>query len=335
MGVAFSTVGHCSRIAVASSTVRYLRLRISSVHCSKLNALNRVTKKTCVPISRTLSVMCWFRPWMMAATLITLATPITTPSAVKKARSFWLAMVAIATPSDSLHSTRVTRPLSHCRIAEGHGDESIDAGLLGAEGDDRVETRRPDCRIDAENQSNHRGQQQPQRGDPELHLGGEGRELPQQQGQPKSQRDARQPAHQTLRQHFDQELPRDVALRRADGAPQADLLRALGDADERDVHDHDSADKRRDRRNQDEHQEKHSTDVFPEIEIGIRSGEVEVVPGIGREMAPAAQDQPQLVLDRAEGLLTFDVEHEAVTSTEEFFKRSDRHDGEDVLILAK
>src|SRR3989441_1021668 len=68
---------------------------------------------------------------MMAATLMTLATPMTTPSMVRNARVFWLASVASATPRLSFHSARVMLLSLHrqnhaeLRIAADHSRVSL------------------------------------------------------------------------------------------------------------------------------------------------------------------------------------------------------------------
>ena len=68
--------------------------------------------------------------------------------------------------------------------------------------------------------------------------------------------DAEHAAGRGEEDRLEQELPEDLDAPRAERLADADLARALGDADRHDAHDADAADHQRDRRQHDERQER-------------------------------------------------------------------------------
>ena len=93
--------------------------------------------------------------------------------------------------------------------------------------------------------------------------------------------------------------PNDVAAARAEGLANADLARALGDADQHDVHHADAAHQQAEAGDGDGDQPDQAGDAVELLDDLVRRGEAEIVLRAGRNTA----DFPQDVLHLLEGLL--------------------------------
>src|ERR1043166_4675693 len=187
--------------------------------------------------------------------------------------------------------------------------------LFRSQGDHRIELRRFHRGIEAEEQSDRRTQKHTEDRDPGLHRRGEGRQLPQRDGAEESAGHPDRHPDDALHDAFDYELLQHVAASRTDGAPDADLFGALADADQHDVHDHDSAHHRRDGADHQEDHEKGGADLLPQRDVAFRSADEEIVVLSGKDMAPAAQDAAGIVLREDEvgiGAVGFYADGEAV-----------------------
>src|SRR5690606_24336797 len=116
------------------------------------------------------------------------------------------------------------------------------AALLVAQCLDRVESGRSPCRPDAEKETDsdaERGREPDRLRRYEDLPAGESRHEPR---GTRAEADAEQASEEAKRHGLDEELQKDAPPRRAERHADADLARALGDADEHDVHDADAAD---------------------------------------------------------------------------------------------
>src|SRR5208282_5339572 len=91
-------------------------------------------------------------------------------------------------------------------------------------------------------------------------------------------------------------LKDDVLLSGTKRAPQTDLPRALGDAREHDIHDHDTADHEKDRRQTNSDHEDVSRQLFKEAHDGIRADDSETVRRIPGLMTPSTQEHARFIL---------------------------------------
>src|ERR1041385_346029 len=302
----------------ASLTSRYLRRRI---FCGKgpkppMPGGMRVMKKLRVPKESMRDCMYPLSPSMIAATMITLVTPITIPRMVSAERALRARSVSRATWMFS----------------------RISIELFRSQGDHRIELRRFHRGIEAEEQSDRPTQKHAEDRDPGLHRRGEGRQLPQRDGAEESAGHPDRSADDALHDAFDYELLQHVAASRTDGAPDADLFGALGDADQHDVHDHDSAHHRRDGADHQEDHEKGGADLLPQRDVAFRSADEEIVVLSGKDMAPAAQDAAGIVLREDEvgiGAVGFYADGEAVALPAVLQEGAQRDHDEIVLIAAE
>ena len=102
--------------------------------------------------------------------------------------------------------------------------------------------------------------------------------------------DAQQAAGAGERHGFHQELADDVAAARAHGLAHADFACALGDGDQHDVHDADTAHQQAQSRNRDGHQADEAGDVVELLDDLVGRGDGEIVFGAGGQTADAAHD---------------------------------------------
>src|SRR5215469_13867354 len=145
----------------------------------------------------------------MAATEITLVTPITIPRIVSAERILRARSVSKATSRFSVNSWRVI--------------------LLRAQRCYRIELGRFYRRIDAEKHSNDGAEDHAQRRHPSLHGRRKAGEFAQRERAAETDHDANSAAHHALQHAFHEELAQDIRLRGSHGAPYADLLSSLGD----------------------------------------------------------------------------------------------------------
>src|SRR6266568_1441379 len=145
---------------------------------------------------------------MIAAIEITEETPMTMPSTVKAERTFDERSVSMAAKKFSRVCASVM-----IAISQTSGPQPGPV-VMRASRDRSRKTTRP----------------------------WEGRIRPESQRDQESHRDARKPSGNALHETFRHELPQNVALCRAHGAPHADLPSPQRHAHQHDVHDDDAAD---------------------------------------------------------------------------------------------
>ena len=107
-------------------------------------------------------------------------------------------------------------------------------------------------------------------------------------------KDAEDSADQRQRRRFHEKLNQDVMPARAGRFSNADLARSLGDRDQHDIHDDDSADDQRDRCNADRYRKKRTADIGPDLKKIIVCIEREIVLRVVAQVPPRAQRQTDL-----------------------------------------
>ena len=98
---------------------------------------------------------------------------------------------------------------------------------------------------------------------------------------------------------LDQELPQDVAAAGPERLADADLLDALGDRHQHDVHHHDAADEQADRGDHQRHHVDAARHRLPQLHHALAGLDAEVVGLVVGEVAARAHRHPHLVLRRA------------------------------------
>ena len=78
--------------------------------------------------------------------------------------------------------------------------------------------------------------------------------------------DAESAAGRRQEHGLEEELPQNLDAPRAERFADADLARALGDADRHDAHHADAADEERNRREHDEREERRLADLIPDLQ---------------------------------------------------------------------
>src|SRR2546428_10159256 len=152
---------------------------------------------------------------------ITVAIPMTAPRMVSPERSLVARSWSTAISQPSRMEWRVM--------------------LFGAQRVDRIEACRPVRGVDAEHDA-HADAETERHGDrPSWHAGGQGGRDLDERGQGASGEETRDAAEQREHGRLREELASDVAPRRAERLEDPDLVGALGDAHQHDVHDHDAA----------------------------------------------------------------------------------------------
>src|ERR1700675_13420 len=168
-------------------------------------------------------------------------------------------------------------------------------GLFVAEGFDGVEAGGLGGGPDAEDQADGDGNGKADDHGPQrhhrLHRGDHGDE----RNETAAEENADQPAGTREGHGLEEELPGDVAAARADGFADADLLRALGDGDEHDVHHAHAADEQANGAEHDDGEDDALNDVV-ELLHGLDVGLNEEIVGLGvGHIAAAAQHFADLV----------------------------------------
>src|SRR6185437_13297822 len=192
--------------------------------------------------------------------------------------------------------------------------------------------------VDAEEEADDGTDGDAQRGDPALHGSGEAGELAQRQCAAEADGDADDAADQALNDALHHELLEDVGLGGADGAPDADLLGALGDADELDVHDDDAAHHGGDGTDHDEDGEEGGADALPEGDVAVGRADEEVVVGAGLVVTSRAKCAAGVVLrggERALAVFGFGLNGEAAVAAAHLEIGAQGDDDEVVLVLAE
>src|SRR4051794_31196417 len=165
-------------------------------------------------------------PWTMDATVITVATPITTPRIVSAERSLLALMApsAIATPSITL------------------GTCSRTGYLFGPEGVDRVQSRRTGGGIHAEEHTGTGPQRQGGNNRPEGHPRRQRADACHQRRHAPPDSHSEHATDRGEHHGLDQELPPDIRSRGAHRFPDTNLVYPLIDGHQHDIHDDDSTD---------------------------------------------------------------------------------------------
>src|SRR5262245_61006990 len=134
-----------------------------------------------------------FSPSMIAATEITLVTPITMPRIVSADRILRERSVSSATSRFSLTSLPVIVSLR-------------------PERNNRVELRRLHRRINAEEQADEGAEKHSEASDPDLNRSGKGRELPERERACEADPNSHAAPQQALEHAFRKKLPQDILL---------------------------------------------------------------------------------------------------------------------------
>src|SRR5450759_1822636 len=295
MAETFSTLRQRSRKWTALSYVRFLRVRSSGLRLlTRKPTGNLKTMIEFGPKLRSTAVMLASKPVRMAATPMIVPVPTITPSTVRNARILCERMVSIASRS----------PLVKASFVMDYRSTIIAPRLsLHPQGFDGVEFGGAPRGIDAEEEPHHGG---------ESHADDHAR--PRQRHRHRSETahhhrhhpgdtHAGEPARSGQHARFHQVLIEDVAAPRAQRFADADLVGALRDHGQHDVHDHDAAHNHEDADDADRHGGDGRGELFPEVDDGIRGEQGEVIVLAGPQVAVGAEQHAHLVCGRGQLLL--------------------------------
>ena len=168
--------------------------------------------------------------------------------------------------------------------------------LLRPQRNHGIETRSAHRRIDPEEQTDHRAEDQPQHRHPGLHRGRKRGECAEQRRNTEACRDADDAADQALHHAFGEELLRDIALGRAERAAHSDLLGPLGHRHQHHVHDDDAAHYGRDRTHHHEDSEERAADGLPKRDVAVFRADEEIAVHSGTDMPPGPQNHSGFIL---------------------------------------
>src|ERR1035437_1348674 len=248
-----------SRASASASTKvmrgfeRHLHVSPESSHGSNEMG-QRFTKNVVGPDDSNCLATLALMPCTAAEITTTTNTPTATPRMVSAARTLFarIASSAMVTPSSDILSLSTNRIVLFLP-QRGHGIEQRRAARGIDAGDD------PDTRADE-----HAHQDGPRR-DVRRHR----RRQANDQRETGAERDAHRGAERAERRGLDEELDQDVAPLGAERLADADLVGALGDRHEHDVHDDDRAHDEPDGGERDAGQFEVLLDLVPELERGV------------------------------------------------------------------
>ncbi len=132
---------------------------------------------------------------------------------------------------------------------------------------------------------------------------------------------------------FEQKLPKNILLARADRFANADFARALRDGDEHDIHHADSADEQADRADREHHHENSRRDLLPQIDERIRRKYFEIIGLVRRQPPQPPQHLTRFVHDHRHVLRVagFNEKNVIVKFGMKLLHRRERHDEDAVF----